>query len=122
VHVPQNGGGQISGTIGATVDCLVEQNGNNIIIAVTITPTSVPNNLNQVMGTSPVTFNFAGTISGTQINANANGNAGPNGGPTFNFNLSGTLTSNAFTFTISSASDSQLSVSTQQQITLQATH
>jgi hypothetical protein len=118
VHMPQDGG-QVSGTIVATVDCSVQQSGNSTQLALTLTPTSVSSSLSQSVGSSPVTFNFAGTASGSTIIANAKGNTGPDGNQTIDFNLSGTLTSSALTFTINSASDSQLSVSTQQSITLQ---
>ena len=118
LHMPQDGG-QVSGTIVATVDCSVQQSGTSTQLALTLTPTSVSSSLSQSVGSSPVTFNFAGTASESTIIANAKGSTGPDGSQTFDFNLSGTLTSSALTFTINSASDSQLSVSTQQSITLQ---
>ena len=117
--IPQNGA-QATGTILANVNCVVQQNGNNIQLALTITPTSIPENLNQVIGNSPVTFNFLGTVSGSQINANAAGTTGPGNGSTFDFNLSGTSSSNNLTLTITSAGDSQISVSTPQPIVLQS--
>ena len=101
----------------ATVNCVVQQNGNNIQLALTITPTTVPQSLSQVVGNSPVTFNFAGTISGSQINANAAGNSGPDGGDGFDLNLNGSFASNHLTLSITPAADSKLSVSTPQSIT-----
>jgi hypothetical protein len=112
-------GVQNTGMILANVNCVVQQNGNNIQLALTITPTSIPENLNQIIGNSPVTFNFLGTISGSQINANAAGTMGSGNGSTFDFNLSGTSISNNLTLTITSVGDSQLSVSTPQPIILQ---
>jgi hypothetical protein len=83
-----------------------------------ITPTNVPNNLQQVVSIgSSVTFNFAGTTSGTQFNANAQGNTG-GGGPTFDLTIGGSIAQNQLTFTLTSASDSQITISTPQQITL----
>jgi hypothetical protein len=117
LNIPVNGT-QASGTISASVNCVVQQNGNNIQLALTITPTTVPASLNQAVGNSPVTFNFAGTTSGSQINANAVGNTGPNGN--FDFNLSGSIVSNKLTLAITPASNSQLFVSTPQPIILQS--
>jgi hypothetical protein len=118
VNTPENGT-QAVGMILATVNCAVQQNGNNIQLALTITPTTIPESLNQAVGNSPVTFNFAGTVSGSQINANAAGSTGPDNSGTFDFNLSGSLSSNKLTLVISPASDSKLSVSTPQPIVLQ---
>ena len=119
VNIPENGT-QTTGTILATINCVVQQNGNNIQLALTIMPTTVPESLSQAIGNSPVTFNFAGTTSGLQINANAAGSTGPDASDSFHFNLNGSFTSNKLTLTITPASDSKLSLSTPQPITLQS--
>ena len=119
VNIPGNGT-QVTGSIVASVNCVVQQNGNNIQLAVTITPTSVPQSLSQAIGNSPVTFNFAGTVSGSQINANAAGNSGPDDGNSFDLNLNGSFASNHLTLNITPAADTKLSVSTTQSITLQS--
>lgn len=114
VNIPVNGA-QESGTITANVNCIVQQNGNDILLSLTITPTAMSDNLNQAMGNSAVTFNFSGSTSGSQITATASGTTG---NANFDFNLNGSITTNSLTFTMTSASDSQISVSTQQTITL----
>jgi hypothetical protein len=119
VNSPKNGS-PATGTITTTITCVVQQNGSTIQLALTITPTTVPESLSQAIDNSPVTFNFAGTTSGSQINANAAGSTGPDGSSTFHFNLSGSFISNKLTLTITTASDSQLSLSTPQPITLQS--
>ncbi len=79
-------GNSASGVITANINCAVEQNGNNIQLAITLTPTSVSQSLQQeIQNDNSVTFNFAGTTSGSQINANAQETIGS--GSTFDLNL-----------------------------------
>ena len=120
--IPNQNGGQASGTISADVSCIVQQSGNNIQLDLTVTPTNIPQSLSQAISSnSQVTFNFAGTTSGSQINAQASGNAGSDSNsPTFNLNLSGSIGSNTLTLTVTSPSNSQISISTTQPITLQS--
>ncbi len=122
VNVPNQNGGKDSGTITADVSCVVQQSGNNVQLDLTITPTSVPQSLVQDIQTSnSVIFNFAGTTSGSQINAEASGTGGSDStSPTFNLNLSGSFGSNTLTITVTSNSGSQISISTQHSITLQS--
>ena len=90
-----------SGTLTATVNCIVQQTGSNIQLDLTLTPTTIPQSLSQAVNPSPVTFNFAGTTSGTQFTAQASGNCGPDSqSPRFNLNLSGTVTSGSLTITL----------------------
>jgi hypothetical protein len=120
VTIPTDGS-KASGTIAANVNCAVQQTGNNIQLALTLTPTMIPQSLSQTMNNSPVTFNFLGTVSGSQIDAQATGTTGPdNASATFDFHLNGSISSNTLTFSITSSANSQLSVSTPQPITLQA--
>jgi hypothetical protein len=107
-------GNTYSGTMTANINCQVEQRGNNIQLSVDLSPTSVSGSLQQAIpvGGSDTIFNFVGTTSGTQLTANSQGTTG--NGQTFDFNLSGTIDSNTITFTMTSASDSQVTVSTQQ--------
>jgi hypothetical protein len=112
--------GKTSGTISADVNCAVQQNGNNIQLDLTITPTTIPQSLSQMMDKSPVTLNFVGSISGSQINAEATGTTGQNNEANFDFNLNGSFSSNALTLTINSDSNSQISMSTPHSITLQS--
>ena len=112
-----------SGTISANINCQVEQNGNSIQLSMTTTPTSVSDSLQQAISIgsakSDSVFNFAGTTSGSQLNANAKGTIGSdNSGMTFDLNLSGTIDQNSLVFTLNSASGSQITMSTPQQITL----
>ena len=116
-------GQTFSGTISANINCQVEQNGNSIQLSVTMTITSVSESLQQAISTGKMGsdrgFNFAGTTSGTQLNANAKGTIGSdNSGMTFDLNLSGTIDQNSLAFTLNSASDSQITMSTSQQIVL----
>jgi hypothetical protein len=122
LNIPDQNGGQASGTISADVSCTVQQSGNNIQLDLTVTPKNIPQSLSQaVSSNSQVTFNFAGTTSGSQINAQASGNAGSDSsGPTFTLNLSGSIGSNTLTLTVTSPSNSQISISTTQPITLQS--
>ncbi|HUK84690.1 MAG TPA: hypothetical protein VLU95_02400 [Candidatus Acidoferrum sp.] len=122
VSTPNQNGGKDSGTITADVTCVVQQSGNNMQLDLTVNPTSVPQSLSQDIQTSnSVSFNFAGTISGSQINAQASGTGGQdNTSPTFSLNLSGSFGSNILTITITSASGSQISISTLHSITLQS--
>jgi len=112
----QSNGNTLSGTMTANIDCAVEQRGSNIQLSIDLTPTSVSGSLQQAItaGGSDTVFNFVGTTSGSQLTANAQGTAGS--GQTFDFNLSGSIYSNTLTFTMTSASDSQITVSTPQQI------
>ena len=121
VNVPNQNGGHDSGTITADVTCVVQQTGNNIQLDLTITPTNVPQTLSQdIQTTNSVTFNFAGTSSGSQFNAQASGAGGSDStSPTFNLTLSGSFGTNTLTITISSASGSQISISTPHSLTLQ---
>jgi hypothetical protein len=116
-------GQTFSGTISTNINCQVEQNGNSIQLSMTITPTSVSDSLQQAISIgsaeSDRVFNFAGTTSGSQLNANAKGRIGSdNSGMTFDLNLSGTIDQNSLVFTLNSASGSQITMSTPQQITL----
>jgi cytoskeletal protein RodZ len=120
VTTPDNGT-QASGTISANVNCVVQQSGNSIQLDLTITPTSVPQSLSQAIQNSPVTFNFGGTISGSQFSAQASGTGGSDpASPTFNLNLSGSFGSNTLTITVTSASGSQISISTPHSVILQS--
>ncbi len=112
----QSNGNTLSGTMTANINCAVEQNGNNIQLSLDLSPTSVSGSLQQAIpaGGSDTIFNFVGTTSGSQLNANSQGTAGD--GQTFNFNLNGSIDSNTLTFTMTSASGSQITVSTPQQI------
>ena len=119
--VTSQNGAQMSGTITASINCLVQQNGNSIQLDMTITPTSVPQSLSQLIDSNPVTLNFAGTMSGSKINAQATGTTGgDNTGPNFSLNLSGSFNANTLTITVSPGLNSQISVSTPQPITLQS--
>jgi hypothetical protein len=108
--------GTVSGQINANIDCVIGQDGNNISMSLTFTPTSVSEGLQQAItiGNS-VTFNFAGTSSGTQFSGNAQGSVGQ---ATFSLNINGSVDQDELSFTIMSNSDSQLSISTTQTITL----
>lgn len=100
-----------SGTISAKINCPVQESESSISLDLQISPTSIPNSLQQVVSTdNTVTFSFAGRISGTQFTANAQGNTG---GVIFDLNMSGTIDNNSLTFTVTSASDSQINISTQ---------
>jgi hypothetical protein len=112
----QNGGSSFSGTLSANINVSVEQNGNTIQFSLDLTPTSVSGSLSQVIqtGGSDTIFNFVGTTSGSQVNANSQGTTGS--GQSFNLNLSGSIDSNTFSFKVTSASGSQLNISTPQQI------
>ncbi len=119
--VPNQNGGKDSGAISADVNCVVQQNGNSIQLDLTITPTNVPQSLSQDIQNSQVTFNFAGTTSGSQFNAQASGTGGSDStSPTFDLDLSGSLGTNTLTITVTSASDSQIAISTPHSITLQS--
>jgi len=120
VSAPNQNGGKDSGTISADVICAVQQSGNNIQLDLTLTLTNVPQSLSQDIQNAQVIFNFAGTTSGSQINAQASGNGGSDSSsPNFDLNLSGSMGSNSLTLSITAASDSQISISTQHSITLQ---
>jgi hypothetical protein len=112
----QNDGSSYSGTLSANIDIPVEQNGNNIQFSLDLTPTGVSGSLSQVIqtGGSDTIFNFVGTTSGSQVTANSQGTTG--NGQSFNLNLSGSIDSNTFSFKVTSASGSQLNISTPQQI------
>lgn len=116
ITMSQNGN-PLSGVISANVICAVQQDGSNIILALTLTPTNVPNSLQQAITVgNGVTFNFLGTVSGSQFNANAQGSVG--GGVSFDLNLSGSIDQNSLTFTMTAAADSQVSASNSHSITL----
>lgn len=112
----QSDGTSYSGTLTANINVPVQQVGNSIQISVDLSPTSVSGSLQQAIqsGTSDTVFNFVGTVSNGQVTANAKGTTG--NGQTFDLNLSGSIDSNTFSFTLTSAADSQLTVSTPQQI------
>jgi hypothetical protein len=118
VTMTQNGN-TISGTVIADMSCLVEQSGNNIQLSLTITPTTVSDSLQQTVSTgNDVVLNFAGTTSGSQIDANSQGTmGGGNGGFNFDLNLRGTIDQSQLSFTITSASDSKIAI-TSHSITL----
>ena len=109
--------GAYSGIMTANINCQVQQSGSNIQLSVDLTLTNVSDSLQQVMspGQGDQIFNFAGTMStDTQFTANAQGSTGSSDHPqTFNFNLSGTIDSNALTFTMTSQPNDQITVSTQ---------
>ena len=110
----KDSGNTYSGTMTANINCQVAQNGTNIQLSLDLSPTSVTGSLAQAIqvGSGDTIFNFVGSTSDTQLNANSQGTTG--NGQTFDFNLSGTIDSNTLTFTMTSASDSQVTVSTQQ--------
>jgi hypothetical protein len=109
-------GNTYSGVISANINCAVQQDASNIIMVLTLTPTNVPNSLQQAINVgSSVSFNFLGTTSDTQFNANAQGNAG---GSLFDLNLSGSIDQNTLTFTMTASSDSQINASNPHSITL----
>jgi hypothetical protein len=111
----QSNGNTLSGTLTANVNCAVEQSGSNIQLSLDLSPTSVSGSLQQAISNgNGVTFNFVGTTSGSQLTANSQGTTGS--GQSFDFNLSGSIDSNTLTFTMTSASDSQMTISTPQQI------
>ena len=122
LNIPDQNGGTASGTISADVTCAVQQTGNTIQLDLTVTPTNVPQSLSQaITSQNPVTFNFAGTTSGSQINAQASGTTGSDSNsPSFSLNLSGSISSGTLTFSVTSNSNSQLSITTTQPITLQS--
>jgi len=109
-------GTSYSGTLTANINVPVQRVGNAIQISVDLSPTSVSGSLQQAIqaGGSDTVFNFVGTVSNAQVTANAQGTTG--NGQTFDLNLSGSIDSNTFSFTMTSAADSQLTVSTPQQI------
>ncbi len=112
-----SGNGAITGTMTATLNCLVQTSGNNIQLSVNLLPISVSGNLQQVKSlNNGQVFNFVGTMStNTQFTANSQGSIGSGDNvQSFNFNLSGTIDSNTLTFTMTSQSNSQIGVSTQQ--------
>ena len=112
----QSDGTSYSGTLMANINVPVQQVGNTIQISLDLSPTSVSGSLQQAIqtGGSDTIFNFVGTVSNAQVTANAQGTTG--NGQTFDLNLSGSIDSNTFSFTLTSATDSQLTVSTPQQI------
>jgi len=113
-------GNQISGTVKANIDCDVEQNGNNIQMALTLTITQVSSSLQQAVSSGKSeTFNFAGTVSGSLINANAQGTIGSgDSNAAFELRLSGSIDENSLTLTVSSTSSSQISLTTSEQVVL----
>jgi hypothetical protein len=117
--INQNGN-QISGTMSTNIDCDVEQNGNSIQMALTLTITQVSSSLQQAVNSDKSeTFNFAGTISGPQISANAQGTIGSGDSTAaFEFRLSGSIEENSLTLTVSSTSNSQISLNTSEPIVL----
>jgi hypothetical protein len=111
----QSDGTSYSGTLTANINVPVQQVGNVIQFSLELSPTSVSGSLQQAIQTGSGTiFNFVGTVSNGQVTANAQGTTG--NGQTFDLNLSGSIDSNTFSFTMTSAADSQLTVSTPQQI------
>ncbi len=113
----QSDGNSYSGTLTANINVPVQQDGNTIQFSLELTPTSVSGSLQQVIqtdGNGGTVFNFVGTVSGSQVTANAQGDSG--NGLTFDLNLSGSIDSNTFSFTMTSAGDSLLHVSTPHQI------
>ncbi len=121
----QSSGSQVSDQMTANINCQVEQNGNNIQISLDLYPQNVPSDLQSIFNPSnDYVFNFDGTTtsssSGTQITANAQGNLNPGG--TFNINLNGAIDQNqdTFTFTLTSAANSQASITTPQEINAQS--
>lgn len=112
-------GTHYSGTLTANIGAPVQQIGNTIQFSLEIAPTSVTGNLAQVIptdGSGGTTFNFVGTVSDSQVTANAQGSSG--NGQNFDLNLSGTIDSNTFAFTITSGSNAQMVITTTQQISL----
>ena len=117
--IPSNGN-QVSDEISSNVNCALEQNGNNIQLSLTLEPQSVPSDLQPTFTpNNNYAFNFAGTNStsdsGTQITANAQGSM-PGG--TFNINFNGTIDQlqDTLTFTLTSATNSPVSITTTQAI------
>ncbi len=117
----QTGGSQVSEEISANIDCLIEQDGNNIQLSFDLHPTNVPNDLQSISSQNrDYVFNFAGTTFGgtsiTQITANAQGSF--NSGEAFSINLNGSFdqNQNTLTFSWSSAQNSQVNITTLQSI------
>jgi len=117
----QNSQAPVSDQIMANVNCLVAENGNNIQLSLDMSPQNVPNDLQSIFSTSnDYVFNFAGTTttssSGMQITASAQGNLNPGG--SFSINLAGSLDQNqdTLTFTLTSAGNSQATITTPQSI------
>jgi hypothetical protein len=117
----QTSQGPVSDNMPTNFNCLVEENGNNIELSLDLTAQNVPSDLQSIFQTNnDYLFNFAGTTvsssSGTQITANAQGSLNP-GGP-FNINLSGSIDQNqdTLTFTLTSAGNAQVSITTPQEI------
>lgn len=119
VTTPNN---QNAAGIQANINCLVSLNGNNIQLGLDLSPTSVPSSLQSTFSNTDYLFNFdgttSGTSSGTQITANAQGSL--SSGSTFNLNLSGTIdqAQDTLSFTLTSAQNSQTSITTPQTISL----
>lgn len=128
VTIPNNGN-QISDTMTANANCMVEQNGNdNIQLTLDVTPTNVPNDLQSVFNVNnDYAFNFLGPYNGTQITGqngnvvfevNAAGSFNP--GNPFNITLNGNIdsTQNTLTITLTPGSDNQIGITTSQAIIL----
>jgi hypothetical protein len=115
-------GYSLSGTMNANINCPVERNENNITLSLELTPTNATGSLQQLIavgGPNPV-FNFVGTVTDMQVQAGSQGTIGADGVyVTYDMTLTGTIEQNSFRFTIASASEAELSISTPQQITLQ---
>lgn len=117
--------GQSNGNLGtegmaASVTCWLQENGNDVQVSLDLIPQSVPNNMQSIFNTAnDYVFDFAGTTnsssSGTQVNANAQGSLNPGG--SFDIYLTGVISQNSFSFTLTSGSDAQVSINTPQTIT-----
>ena len=110
-------GSQVSGEISSTVNCAVTQNGNNIQLSLSLESQTVPSDLQPTfVPNNSYVFNFAGSASnsdsGTQITATSQGGLSP-GGP-YNINFSGSIdqAQDTLTFTLTSAANSQVNIST----------
>jgi hypothetical protein len=119
----QENGNQVSDQISETINCVVTQNGNSIQLTLTLEAQSVPSDLQPTfVPNNGYNFNFDGSASpmnsGTQITASSQGGLSP-GGP-YNINFSGTIdsTQNTLTFTLTSAANAQVIITTPQAISI----
>jgi hypothetical protein len=114
-------GNEISSDIAAKLKCNVAREGDSIEFSLIIKPTSVSESLQGIFGNSggSVIFNFKGTTLDGQLDANSKGSiSGNNNNFTFDLNAQGTIEQNQLTFIISSAADSQINITTAQEIIL----
>jgi len=122
----QTSQGSVSDQVPTNINCLVQENGNNIGLSLDLTPQNVPSDLQSTFQTNnDYLFNFAGTTSssssGTQISASDQGGLNPGSIP-FNINLSGSIdqAQDTLTFTLANATggNPQAFITTPQAISL----